>query len=251
MEDKHTVGYFDRNVPEYSDYRLPHVVEAIRKHAGTDAWVVDVGCGVGNILESLMRETGIRHVCGIDSSAACLQKTKERIGCETIQGSVVDDAFMGSVERKFDFVLLMAVLHHLIGTTRRQSKRQAFAAVANCLKLLKPGGRLIIGEPIFYPRLTMHALFYVKKAITSVTTERIPIFGYWNNIGAPVVSYYTYEDLLEMVKAAGGLEVEEHYEDPMRVSMLQRAALITRRLDVTIIARKTDTGHRLQAAGCG
>jgi len=238
MEDKHTVDYFDRNVPEYSDYRLPHVVEAIRKHARDDAWLIDVGCGVGNILESVMRTTGIRNVCGMDSSGVCLQKTGERVGCQTFLGSVVDDGFVESVPRKFDFVLLMAVLHHLIGKTRKQSKRQALAALSNCLKLLKPGGRLIISEPIFYPRMAMHVLFYVKKAITGVTTERLPIFGYWNNIGAPVVSYYTDEDLLGMLRSAGQFEVEEHYQDPMRVSMLQRAALITRRLDVTIIARK-------------
>lgn len=33
MEDQHTIGYFNRNTPEYSDYRLKHVLEAINRHA--------------------------------------------------------------------------------------------------------------------------------------------------------------------------------------------------------------------------
>ena len=238
MEDQQTVDYFDRYTPEYSDYRLKHVLDALNRHAAAGCRLADVGCGVGNILECVKAKTPIQDLCGIDVSAGCLQKTQQRVGCSTLLGSITDTAFVERVAGQFDFVLLMAVLHHLIGKTRKQSKARAASALANCVTLLKPGGRLVISEPIFYPRFTMHALFYVKKAISSVTTRRIPILGYWNNIGAPVVSYYTDEELVKMLKRTGQFEVEEHYQEPLRVSALLRAALVTRRLDVTVVARK-------------
>lgn len=95
--------------------------------------MVDVGCGTGNILELVRRETGIRDLCGIDISPNYVSRTKEKLNCDTFLGSVLDRGFVEAVPRKFDFAILGALLHHLVGRTRGESRGYAFAAVANHL----------------------------------------------------------------------------------------------------------------------
>ena len=80
-------------------------------------------------------------------------------------------------------------------------------------------------------------LFYVKKLTTSITSKRLPLFGNWNNIGAPVVSFYTNERLHDMIERAGGT-IESERCDKLEVKLIQRLALISRRFDTTIIVRK-------------
>ena len=57
---------------------------------------------------------------------------------------------------------------------------------------------MVVLEPVFYPPWTMDLVFYTKKAAATVTSRRFEILDQWNNLGAPVVSYYTNEDLREM-----------------------------------------------------
>jgi len=45
------------------------------------------------------------------------------------------------------------------------------------------------------PRPTMTAVFHLKRLLSRVTKRRIELFGKWNNIGEPIVSYYSTADL--------------------------------------------------------
>ena len=238
IEHQPTVNYFDNYTPEYSLERVKFAIDVIKDHGKRDSSLVDVGCGVGNVLKFIKEETSIGGLCGIDVSQACLEKASKNAGCETFLSSVTDTAFMESFPKKFDFVLLMGVLHHLVGKTRKDSKLRAMLAVANALKLLKTGGHLMLVEPSLYPSFANGLVFYVKKAATKISSKRIQIFGQWNNIGAPVVSYYTNEELIEMIKPNDHCEVESEYYDEQKVTLVQRLGLITRRLDTTIVVEK-------------
>jgi SAM-dependent methyltransferase len=213
-EDVATIEYFDSHVPEYSTARLEHVARFVREHSGPDAALIDLGCGVGNTLAFMKDAGGVADVAGLDVSARCLEQTRELVGCRTYQGSVFDPAVVDQVEGKFDFAVLAAVLHHLIGRTRKESRQHAQTALENAVRLLKPGGYVIVLEPIFYPPLAMDGVFYVKKLVSKFTSGRASIGGYWNNLGAPVVSYYTNEQLEEMVSGVRGLKIVERHIDP-------------------------------------
>jgi SAM-dependent methyltransferase len=235
LKDAATAAYFDAYIPEYSLERLAHVVDFLRRRAAPEASLIDLGCGTGNTLAELQAATPVADVAGLDVSARCLARTRERLGCVTYHGSIFDPGIVDAVGRRFDFALLAAVLHHLIGRTRTESRRYAQRALENAARLLLPGGHLLVLEPIFYPPRAMDAVFYVKKAVSRVTTHRVPILGYWNNIGAPVVSYYTNEELEEMVTSVDGLEiVERHAEPALLGSVLGR---VIRKNDTTLVAR--------------
>jgi hypothetical protein len=65
--------------------------------------------------------------------------------------------------------------------------------------LLKPGGYLVIAEPTFAPSAPLGALFWAKSLTARLTSRRLPIGGYWNNIGPPVVSYHSPDQLRTLV----------------------------------------------------
>src|SRR5215213_7255254 len=73
--------------------------------------------------------------------------------------SILDEDLPARIGRRFDFAVLAAVLHHLIGPTRRASKGLAESALRQALALLEPGGHLFVVEPIVYPPVAMDALF--------------------------------------------------------------------------------------------
>ncbi len=239
MDDKKTLAYFDNNVPEYAAGRLNYAAQKIKELCGPKSSLLDVGCGTGNILEYLKKQTPLTEICGADISDKYLQQAKQRIGCEVFSGSICQDDFCDRIGKKFDFVLLSAVLHHLIGTSRKQSREMAGTAISNSIKLLKPHGHLIVLEPVFYPSFVMDIVFHLKKFVTSLTSQRIPIGGKWNNIGAPVVSYYTNEELKKMIEYTKSCSIIAMDIKEGKVPFICRMAMITRRTETTIIVKKT------------
>lgn len=231
-----TTAYFNEHCVDYSVGRLAFACDWLAEHAGPDASLVDVGCGTGNVLAHVVATTGMRDVAGVDPSERPLQITASRVGCPTHLGSVLDDDLAPRLGRRFDVVMLVAVLHHLVGPTRRASRTLAEQAVTNSVRLVRPGGWLVVHEPVFYPPAAMWAVFHLKRVVTRLTSRRVTLFGYWNNIGAPVVSYLTNEQL-EALTAPHATTVALHAEDG-RVHPLQRLLGVRRRCATTLIAQR-------------
>lgn len=234
--DLKTERYFDDHVPEYSDDRLEYTARTIASlGGGPGSSLVDLGCGAGNTLRFVKEETGIEDCFAIDVAPNLLAKAAEVSGCQTMVGSLMDRELPGKVGRTFDFAIIAAVLHHLIGRSREASRDLARSAVETALDMLEPGGHLVVVEPIYYPRVVMDGLFWVKKAVSSVTSSRVQLGGYWNNIGEPVVSYYTNEELEQMVTANGRAEVVARDIDP---EALGRLNAVLNKTNTTIVVRK-------------
>jgi SAM-dependent methyltransferase len=218
-EDADTVAYFDEHVPEYSTGRLGFPAEFIREHRRDDSAIVDIGCGAGNTLAYLSEATGVEALCGLDVSEKLLERTRQELpGAETHLGSILDRKLVDELGARFDFAIIAAVLHHLVGRNRSESHANAALAVSNALDLLRPGGHLIVVDEAFSPRWATSGVFWVKKAVTRLTSKRVGIFGYWNNIGPPVVSYYNRSQLLELTTAGGRAQVVDSRAESEQLS---------------------------------
>jgi SAM-dependent methyltransferase len=199
-KDKKTFSYFNKNTPTYTAKRYRTIINFVNNQKKEKASLIDVGCGDGTVLKAFKEETDIVDFMGMDISGNYLKLTKEQVGCDTFKGSILDIKLPQKIDRTFDYVIVGAILHHLIGDNRDESKEMAKKALKNAFDLLSPAGYLIISEPTYSPKESMDKVFNIKKFITKFTSDRINILGYDNNIGAPVVSYYDKEILTDMMQ---------------------------------------------------
>jgi SAM-dependent methyltransferase len=234
VADHDTVAYFDHHVPEYSPGRLQRAVQLINEHKPPKATLIDVGCGVGDVLAHLAEQTGLTRLVGLDVSPRCLALARGKVAAELHQASILDPATVHRFGGRFDVAVVAAVLHHLVGPTRRRSRRAAILAVANALQLVRPGGFLVIMEPTFAPSPPLTALFWAKSVTSKLTSRRLPIGGYWNNVGPPVVSYYSERQLVDMVKRHPAAEVVYVEAVPQRIGRL--AGTLLTKTNTTIMA---------------
>ncbi len=226
-----TRSYFERHSHEYHPARLRRAVRWIEELA--PAQVFEIGCGNGGVLE-VLAEAGITDLSACDVAETALARARRRVEFRAHRGSILDPDFVASLPGGYDVVVMAAVLHHLVGRTRRSSRRLADTALRHALGLLAPGGRLVIVEPTYAPRWAMTALFWVKQ-ILGVAGRRIEL-GKWNNLGAPLVSYYDPAGIRGLVGDAGGSVVRSH-DRPQRLRRLPRVLGIRGRWTTTVLVR--------------
>ena len=79
-------------------------------------------------------------------------------------------------DSKFDYVLMVMLLHHLTGNSWHESWKNAEKALAEAWRVLKPGGRLLIVEsciPQWFFALEKPAFWILSRLLTSVMSHPI------------------------------------------------------------------------------
>ena len=116
--------------------------DAIRA-AITGKVVLDYGCAEGEFTEQMLA-SGPRAVCGIDLGEKAIERAKAKNLPNTT--FVAGDAHrLPWPDQHFDVIVGRAILHHLdLGMATRE-----------CLRVLKPGGKMFFVEPLYHNPLTM------------------------------------------------------------------------------------------------
>jgi ubiquinone/menaquinone biosynthesis C-methylase UbiE len=117
-------------------------LSALAALADGDAVAGDLGCGTGQVSGALA--PFVQRVIAVDESAAMLQAAKRRLSSFTnvdlrrgeIEALPIDDS-------RLDLAVLMLVLHHVPDPQK---------AVAEVARVLKPGGRVVIGDMLPHDR---------------------------------------------------------------------------------------------------
>jgi len=117
--------------------------------------VLDVGCATGRLLDNLARN-GATHVYGVDIAPRILEKAGEKLSrlgvhhelktADVEEGIPWPDSF-------FDAAVLSGAIHHFL------RPQDALAAIS---KVLKPGGRLYVVEPRFWPGIRHVLNLYLR-----------------------------------------------------------------------------------------
>lgn len=142
------VTYFDSIVESFSDQylhkasfrdRLNLFLEAVRATTRPPARILDFGCGPGTIALALA-QAGY-EVVGLDGAAGMVDRARGRQRELNIQNAQFDVA--GATEptfgaAEFDAVVCSSVIEYV---------ENDVALVANLVRALKPGGRLVISVP--------------------------------------------------------------------------------------------------------
>ena len=116
---------------------LDHI---IRRHLppDRDVAILDLGCGYGSMVHRL-RRAGYVHVVGVDGSVEQLE-AGARLGIDGLQAGDLFETLSARDPQSVDVLLLLDVLEHF-------TKDEVFALVDQSVRVLAPGGRLLIHAP--------------------------------------------------------------------------------------------------------
>jgi hypothetical protein len=84
----------------------------------------------------------------------------------------------------------------------------------------------------------MSLLFHVKRLASKVTARRLSLFGYWNNLGQPIVSYLSHGELLRAASALPNATIVLNSKRAKRLPTGWRLAGISERADSVLVVRK-------------
>ena len=116
------------------------VVEALIRHAGPDARILDAGCGTG-LAGDLLGARGYRHLEGLDLSAGMLREAGKK-GCYAALHEAALGQPLSLASAAFDATIVVGVF------VRAHAPASAFDEL---LRVTKPGGYLIFTlRPEFY-----------------------------------------------------------------------------------------------------
>jgi ubiquinone/menaquinone biosynthesis C-methylase UbiE len=137
-----TAEYFERVAGEWDNLRTGYFGEAVRDAAIARAYlrpemvVADVGSGTGFVAAGLAPL--VARVYAVDASAAMLEAGKRNLaGFSNIEQRLADGATLPFEDATLDAVFANMYLHHC---------PDPFAAIAEMVRVLKPGGRLVITD---------------------------------------------------------------------------------------------------------
>tara|TARA_Y100000590_G_scaffold353758_1_gene406822 strand:+ start:740 stop:1354 length:615 start_codon:yes stop_codon:yes gene_type:complete len=140
---------FSQKVMSGTSFRRKIVKKYITKN---HVKVLDIGCGPAEILDSLPK---VKYF-GYDISPTYINHAKKKYG---ERGNFYCKKFTAKELKKlpkFDYVLLLGILHHL-------DDHEAKYLMSLIKRTLRKNGRIITGDPILIKKQNMIAKFIIKK----------------------------------------------------------------------------------------
>jgi ubiquinone/menaquinone biosynthesis C-methylase UbiE len=181
-----SVGYFglsDAYVAFLYKIRRRQFLRLAGAFARPGMRVLDVGSG-GGFYVDLWRSLGIREIAATDITDASVNVLRTRYPNIDAGRADIGDEQLPFPEESFDAISCMDVVHHLVEDERYDR------AIANCSRMLKPGGRMVFTENFLHgpafraPHSVSRPLDYIEGALARAglqVEERRPMFVLMNN----------------------------------------------------------------------
>ncbi|MFH1255521.1 MAG: class I SAM-dependent methyltransferase [bacterium] len=238
---------YDEIADDFSETRKKVLWPEIAKLAGmvkSGDKVLDAGCGNGRLLMAFVGKK-INYL-GVDGSVELIKIAKKNFACSEIDRRLlrrdyaprndnanyefknVDILTLDKLlEKNFDYVFCVAVLHHLPG---KESRVRALEQMKN---KLKPGGKIILTVWNLWGRKKFRRLilkFFLLKLVGKNKMDAGDILFSWKNgKGAETSERYYHafaENGLKEIAASAGLEMEKIYKDEYNYYLILRKPVI-------------------------
>src|SRR5438093_8851151 len=135
-DDKWSISFDDRCI-SYAKEKFAKVAPVHRYGK-----VLEVGCGTGFFIVNLWQAGLVKQAFATDISQGMVDvcvRNARNVGLKNLEGRAADAEHLPYKTAMFDLVVGHAVLHHLPDVP---------ASLAECYRVLKPGGALVVaGEP--------------------------------------------------------------------------------------------------------
>jgi len=124
--------------------------------------LLDVGCGTGRLIETVLNNTLVASVYGVDVSREMLRQSRDRVGKTkkvTLLKVAVEELTEFLPKEHFHNVACNTAFHHFC---------DPLVALIEMRKVLKPGGKLIISDMDFPPLLFMNILWKLEPGFVKM-----------------------------------------------------------------------------------
>lgn len=159
--------------------------------------VLDFGCGVGYILEELLRRFPFQKIVGLDISRPTLQLAAQRFSHPALIWQPYDGKAIPFEDQTFDKVYSTACIQHI-------EEHAALLLLTEMMRVLKPGGKAVL-HFITWKSATLRPAADLKKEYEAIVNGEE---CHWH-------IYYTREELeIKFSWLLGASEVEFKNLDP-------------------------------------
>jgi tRNA (uracil-5-)-methyltransferase TRM9 len=212
--------FYQRFAPAFASKRprlQPGAARAIRE-VGTQASVLDLGCGHG-LLPAALAAAGHRgRYVGLDSSQGLLDRARGSVRhawADFLKADLADPegmtALAAMADPSFDWIFALAVLHHLPGKDSRQR------AAAQARTWLAAGGRMVVSVWDFLasPRWAARIVPWAAVGLEEDQVDPEDHLLDWREGGRGIryVHRFTQETLQELGESAGFTVLETYRSD--------------------------------------
>lgn len=185
---------YGRKLSLFNRFAAPELRQAIASLGLTPGLrVLDAGCGAGDALQWLREAVGWEGtVAGIDLSSAHVRAARAQ-ACEEVLAAQADLLRPPFRARSFDVIWSVNTIHHL---------REPRAGLAVLAGLLRPGGRIALGQSAFLPDM----VFAWDARLERLTTEAVRRY-YRDKYGLEEAQLAAVRGLVGLLRQAGCTQV--------------------------------------------
>lgn len=196
-------------------------LEFIAERSSSESRFVDIGCGDGAFLEYVVSKTEITDAHGMEISTGMLPDDR----VFSISYLLRDATQLPFQENSIDFIHLDAVLHHIVGETRAESKQLVCNVLETIAEVLKPGGYLIITERHQLSRFVSDRR--LSKAIFAGLKYGSKFMQFVDprvKDQQPPICFYTESELRNLIARNGGRVIGSDYYLQTELPTVQKLA---------------------------
>jgi SAM-dependent methyltransferase len=187
----------------------------------TEASVLDLGCGNGNLAAELLQRGHRGAYLGVDSSRELLEEARKTV--QSPMSNAQELVFMQGdltgefaklprlVEERFDWIFLLAALHHI---PRRKLRLQLLQQVRG---LLAPNGRFILSNWQFLnsPKLRTRIQAWETIGLNASLIDEGDYLLDWRSGGSSLryVHHFNEGEMMELTHKAGFEQMDSFFSD--------------------------------------
>jgi ubiquinone/menaquinone biosynthesis C-methylase UbiE len=195
------------------------------------ATVLEVGPGVGWIMESVLARYPVAEIVGLDVSKTMIEAARQRWSDPRASYVLYDGLRAPLADDAFDNVYSIACLQHI-------EKHHAFLVMQEMVRVLKPGG---------HGTLHLMAIDHIPHAPRTYAQE---CWNHVRNANTHWLHYYSFDEIVVLFSALGATELDVKYwatsfwvhfskgtERPFRNKDVQRQTFLRRGVPESIRPR--------------
>lgn len=238
-------SYFEEHAHSHVYHNDPDVYKFIvtlinDKQVDNKAFkILDVGCGDGAFIKSLLRSNINADYVATDISYTMINLAKNNIdNSGTLL--LVSDAFNIPINRdyRFDLIHIDSVLHHIIGKTRGESKQMANKLLESLLEKLTKNGKIIIEEVNYdsylVDEITSILIFYGLKILNKLGLDIHKLMNEFHK--GLEVRFYSEKEFVTLLRNHGDPVLMKKI--PWKVTSLYKLFLLKRMGHITYFVTK-------------